>query len=119
MGGCLVSLLIIKVGYQSGRAACQEIVDRGLDQEVLDSVKEGAENGLTQALKETGEKGLTIGGIKGTKSGAYFIVDVEIEGPGTFTLSGFEKIRDAVEEGVKEEVKGVKIVRLSIKPRKG
>ena len=61
---------------------------------------------------------MTIGGVKGTKSGAYYIVDVEVEGPGTFTLSGFEKIRDGVEGGVKEEVKGVKIVRLSIRTRK-
>jgi len=106
------------VGYQSGQAACQEIVDRGLEPEILDSVKQGAEKGLVQSLKESGEKGLTIGGVKGTKSGAYYIVDVEVEGPGNFTLRGFEAIRCGVEEGVKEEVKGVKIVRLSIRTRK-
>ena len=117
VGGCLVSLLIIKVGYEAGRAACLEIVDRGLDPEILDSVRQGAERGLVQGLKETGETGLTVAGVRGTKSGAYFIIDVELEGPGTFTLDRFEMIKGALVGGVKEGVKGVKIVRLSIKAR--
>ena len=121
VGGCLVSLLIIRVGYESGRAACQEIVDRGLDSDVLDSVREGAEKGLQQGLKETtneNQKTMIIGNVTGTKSGAYYICDVEVEGPEDLTLKTFEAIRGAVIEGVKEEVGSAKIVRVSIKTRK-
>jgi divalent metal cation (Fe/Co/Zn/Cd) transporter len=121
VGGCLVSLLIIRVGYQSGRVACQEIVDRGLDSDVLDSVREGAEKGLLQGLKETAnenQKIMTIGNVNGTKSGAYYICDVEVEAPEDLTLKAFEGIRDAVVDGVKEEVGSAKIVRVSIKTRK-
>jgi divalent metal cation (Fe/Co/Zn/Cd) transporter len=120
VGGCLVSLLIIRVGYQSGLVACQEIVDRGLDSDVLDSVREGAERGLLQGLKETtnSKQGtMNIGNITGTKSGAYYICDVEVEGPGELTLETFEGIREAVVHGVKEEVGSAKIVRVSIKTR--
>jgi divalent metal cation (Fe/Co/Zn/Cd) transporter len=121
VGGCLVSLLIIRVGFQSGRAACQEIVDRGLEPEVLDLVKEGAQRGLVQGLKEslnTDRQGIILGSIKGTKSGAYYIVDVEIEGPGNMTLDSFERLKGGVVESVKEDVKGVKIVRVFAKTRK-
>ena len=112
VGGCLVSLLIIKVGYQSGRAACQEIVDRGLDSEILDSIRKGAETGLHQGLKQNGEKGIVVEAVRGTKSGAYYIVDVDIKGPGDTTLNSFENLREGIVEGVKEEVKNVKIVRV-------
>ena len=112
VGGCLVSLLIIRVGYQSGHAACQEIVDRGLDHEVLHSIREGAEVGLTQSLKDIPVRGMTLGSIKGTKSGAYYIVDVEVEGPGQLTLDQFETIRSGVVTNVKEHSPGVKIVRV-------
>lgn len=122
VGGCLVSLLIIKVGYQSGKAACQEIVDRGLDAEVLGEVKEGAEKGLVQGLKmlagtKDGEK-VQVGEVTGTKSGAYYIVDVEVVGNGGLSWDTFEIVRDAVEEGVKEEVPSVKIARVVLKTRK-
>src|SRR5271170_1503016 len=87
VGGCLVSLLIIRVGFQSGKSACQEIVDRGLEPEVLDEIRTGATNGLHEARKAllpvgVGGAGMEVGEVKGTKSGAYFIVDVEVEGPG-------------------------------------
>ena len=117
VGGCLVSLLIIKVGYQSGKAACQEIVDKGLDSERLDSVRTGAETGLHQGLKESGEKGIAVGAVRGTKSGAYYIVDVEIEGPGNMTLNSFENLKAEIVEGVKDKAKNVKIVRVFIKTK--
>lgn len=112
VGGCLVSLLIIRVGYQSGKAACQEIVDRGLDQDVLDTIKTGAETGL-------GEKSdISVCDVKGTKSGTYYIVDVEVEAPGTLTVDKFDEIKKTVTEGVKKESKNVKIVRVFVKARK-
>lgn len=120
VGGCLVSLLIIRVGYQSGKAACQEIVDRGLDPEVLDAVKEGAEHGLEQGLKETmlSGKALNVESVKGTKSGAYYIVDVELEGSGDMRLDAFDIVKSNVVESVKKEVKSAKIVRVFIRTRK-
>jgi len=128
VGGCLVSALIVRVGYQSGRSACQEIVDRGLDTAVLTDVKAGAEKGLQQGLKElipsdilatecSADGGVVVGSVKGTKSGAYYIVDVEIEAPGNMTVNTFEALKDSVKEGVKHDVKNVKIVRVFIKTR--
>ena len=112
VGGCLVSLLIIRVGYQSGKAACQEIVDRGLDQDVLDTIKNGAQTGLG----ETSD--ISVSDVKGTKSGTYYIVDVEVEAPGTLTVDKFDEIKKDVTEGVKKESKNVKIVRVFVKARK-
>jgi len=120
VGGCLVSLLIIKVGYQSGKAACQEIVDRGLDADVLGDIRSGAQAGLTQALKTLPptETGTLLSNVRGTKSGAYYIVDVEVEGAGNLTWDAFEIVRDGVEEGVKESMPSVKIVRVTLKTKK-
>jgi divalent metal cation (Fe/Co/Zn/Cd) transporter len=114
-----VSLLIIKVGYQSGRAACQEIVDRGLDHEILDSVRSGAQKGLEQAVKQSlGQtSGVVVGDVRGTKSGAYYIVDVEIEGPGDMTVDTFERVKEDVVHSVMEDVKNVKIVRVFVKTK--
>lgn len=119
VGGCLVSLLIIKVGYQSGRAACQEIVDRGLDPEVLDSVRVGAQKGLELAVKRSlgATSEVVVGSVKGTKSGAYYIVDVEIEGPGDMTVDTFEGIKEDIVHNVMEDVKNVKIVRVFVKSK--
>jgi divalent metal cation (Fe/Co/Zn/Cd) transporter len=121
VGGCLVSVLIIKVGYQAGKAACQEIVDRGLEPEVLAIVRGGADTGLTQALKTIkvdAEGGVRVVDVRGTKSGAYYIVDVDVEGTADLTWDVFEVVRDAVEEGVKERVPSVKIVRVALKTKK-
>ena len=121
VGGCLVSLLIIRVGFQSGKSACQEIVDRGLEPEVLAEIREGADRGLHEGIKAVlpaVQGGMLVGSVKGTKSGAYYIVDVEVEGPGDVTLGTYEKVRDGVMEGVKAEVKSVKIVRVVFKTRK-
>jgi len=134
VGGCLVSLLIIKVGFQSGKAACQEIVDRGLEPDVLNLVREGAEMGLLQGQKPApgGDMGLSDDGgvgpggglgsaagrvsdVRGTKSGAYYIVDVEVEVPGGTTVETFEGIKDEVSAGVMSSVKNVKIVRVFVK----
>jgi divalent metal cation (Fe/Co/Zn/Cd) transporter len=114
---CLLSYIIIKVGYQSLRTACLEILDRQLELGILDSVKEGAEKGLVQALKETGETGLTLGRVEGTNSGACYIVHVEVEGPGTFTLGRMETIKEGVERGIMEVVRRVQIVKFSMKLR--
>jgi divalent metal cation (Fe/Co/Zn/Cd) transporter len=114
---CLLSYIIINVSYQSLRTACLEILDRQLELGILDSVREGAEKGLVQALKETGETGLTLGRVEGTKSGACYIVDVVVEGPGTFTLDRMEKIKECVERGIMKKVRRVKIVRFFMKLR--
>jgi len=111
VGGCLVSLLIIRVGYQSGKAACQEIVDRGVDQEITDMVKEAA----LKALDEKDE-GVKITNVRGTKSGTYYIVDVEVECDGNTTIDEFEGIKSKVIDGVKKNAKNVKIVRVFVKP---
>jgi divalent metal cation (Fe/Co/Zn/Cd) transporter len=96
-------------------------VDRGLDPEVLSSVRQGAENGLTQSQKPRSNAGVTggigtrVSDVRGTKSGAYYIVDVEVEVPGEMTVEVFEGIKGEVTEGVMEEVKSVKIVRVFVK----
>jgi divalent metal cation (Fe/Co/Zn/Cd) transporter len=64
-----------------------------------------------------GEEGVRVAGVAGTKSGAYYIVDVELEGPGEMTVATFERVREGVVEGVKGDVKGVKIVRVFVKTR--
>jgi len=122
VGGCLVSLLIIRVGFQSGKSACQEIVDRGLDPDVLDEIRTGATTGLHEAQKAVlpavvAGGGVAVRDVKGTKSGAYYIVDVDVEGPGDVTMDVFERVREGVVEGVRREVKSVKIVRVHYKTR--
>ena len=59
-----------------------------------------------------------MGSVKGTKSGAYYIVDVEVEGSGEVRLETFEKVGEEVKGGVRREVKGAKIVRVHFKTRK-
>jgi divalent metal cation (Fe/Co/Zn/Cd) transporter len=109
IGGCLVSLLIIKVGLESGRAACQEIVDRGLDPELLGCVRTAAEEAAT-----AGVSGVKVGDVRGTKSGTYYIVDVEVEMPSLGTIEEFDEIKSMVVKGVREKVENVKIVRVFV-----
>lgn len=63
-------------------------------------------------------RGVIVGSVKGTKSGAYYIVDVEVEGPANLTLGNFERIKDEIITQVKERVHGVKIVRVSARTHK-
>jgi divalent metal cation (Fe/Co/Zn/Cd) transporter len=85
-------------------------------------VREAATHAVLDVAKtQLGEKGVkgegvvVVGGVAGTKSGAYYIVDVELEGPGGMTVDDFERVKLGVVEGVKGDVKGVKIVRVFIK----
>lgn len=56
-----------------------------------------------------------VSDVRGTKSGAYYIVDVEVEVSPETTVETFEGIKKEVQEGVMEEVKSVKIVRVFVK----
>jgi divalent metal cation (Fe/Co/Zn/Cd) transporter len=115
VGGCLVSLLIIKAGFQSGKSACQEIVDRGLEPEILSSVRVGAQNGVMQASKTLGSNvAVVVGDVNGTKSGTYYIVDVQVQGSRDMTVEMFERVKEEVVQGVKADNKNVKIVRVFI-----
>lgn len=64
---------------------------------------------------ETGTGGITVSDVRGTKSGAYYIVDVELSVPGDMTVDTFQGIKKEVTEGVMEKVKSAKIVRVFVK----
>ena len=116
LGGFLVSLLILRASYEVGHDAFLEMIDRGLDSELLGQINKAAQKGLGHGQKESPESGKSVhlGGIKATKSGSYYIVDLGIEGPGSMTLETFEKFRRRIVESVQEEVASAKIVRVSI-----
>jgi divalent metal cation (Fe/Co/Zn/Cd) transporter len=116
LGGCLVSLFILHAAYEIGHESILEVIDIGMDSESLAQIKDSAQKGLLQGLKESPKapKTAVIGGIKGRKSGSYYIVDVDVEAPGDMTVETFQKLKTRIVGNIQEDVTNAKIVRVSV-----
>lgn len=109
VGGLLISIMVVKAGYDNTKEAMYELADRSLDDEVKTSVRKQAHRALAN-VSEGHEAELRD--ISGTKSGQNYLVDVEMAVPGAWTVDDVRDLEDAVRMQVGSKVRGVRRLRV-------
>ncbi|OAQ68022.1 cation efflux family protein [Pochonia chlamydosporia 170] len=109
VGGLLISIMVVKAGYDNTKEAMYELADRSLDDEVKTNVRKQAHRALAN-VSEGHEAELRD--ISGTKSGQNYLVDVELAVPGAWTVDDVKDLEDAVRMQVGSKVRGVRRLRV-------
>lgn len=114
VGGFLISLLVIKAGWGNTVSALYELADKGIDDEVKDSVRkatatsfETLKNGTQVQLKE----------VEGVKSGQNYLVDLQLAVPKNWTVEEVREVEQGVREAVGVKVRGVRRVKVRFVPK--
>ncbi|KHO00700.1 Cation efflux protein [Metarhizium album ARSEF 1941] len=109
VGGLLISIMVVKAGYDNTKEALYELADRSLDADVKNSVRKQARRALSN-VSEGHEAELRD--VSGTKSGQNYLVDMELAVPGAWTVDDVKDLEDAVRMQVGGKVRGVKRLRV-------
>ncbi|TWU73566.1 hypothetical protein ED733_004394 [Metarhizium rileyi] len=109
VGGLLISIMVVKAGYDNTKEAMYELADRSLDTDMKNSIRKQAHRALAN-VSEGHEAELRD--ISGTKSGQNYLVDIELAVPGAWTVSDVKDLEDAVRTQVGSKVRGVRRLRV-------
>jgi divalent metal cation (Fe/Co/Zn/Cd) transporter len=116
VGGLLISLLVIKAGFQNTASALQELADRTIDDEVKKSVRKQVHRKLEATSRA---QDVELRDVSGVKSGQNYLIDLEMAVPHSWTVEELGEIEDGVRFQVGSKVRGAKRVRVRFVPRDG
>jgi divalent metal cation (Fe/Co/Zn/Cd) transporter len=109
VGGFLISLMVIKGGWGNTVSALYELADKGIDDEMKDSVKKAASKSFLN-LRDGSE--VELRGVEGVKSGQNYLVDLQLAVPNTWTVEEVAVVEQQVRETVGSKVRGVRRVKV-------
>lgn len=117
IGGLLISIMVIRAGWQNTWTALQELADRSIDDEIKGLVRRQAMKVLSgpDAIGEGHE--VEIRDVSGTKSGQNYLIDLELAAPNAWTVEDVRGVEDAVRTRVGAKVRGVRRVRVRFVPK--
>jgi len=105
--GFLISLAIIREGYNIGKDSIYTLMDTLLEQEVLNKIKQLAEE-VPGVMK--------VPEVRARSAGGHIFVDLEIELSPTLDITRADVIRKEVIKKIKYEISKVDHVFIAIKP---
>lgn len=121
VGGLIISMMVIKAGWNNTMSALLELGDVSVDEEVKDSVGRSTKRALLGKAAR-GVPGVAHGDqveirdIQGVKSGQNYLMDIDLAVPSTLTVAQTVAIEEAVRERVGLKVRGVRKVRVKFSP---
>src|SRR5271168_4201973 len=117
VGGLIISGMVIRAGWNNTMTSLLELADVTVDEDVKKAVRRST----IKALKgdpSAGLKGMVDGEhveikeIQGIKSGQNYLMEVELEIPGDWTVDRTRKIEETVRERAGAKVRGVRRVKV-------
>lgn len=117
VGGLIISMMVIRAGWNNTTASLLELGDVTVDDEVKEAVRKTA----FRALRGDASRGLQgvadgneveIRDIQGTKSGQNYLIDLELAVPSTFTVRQTNIIEEAVRARAGKKVRGLRRIRI-------
>ena len=105
VGGLIVSTMVIQAGFGNTKAAIAELCDKGVDDEIKNSVAEAAR----QAVESSEVK---IGMIQGIKAGQNYLMEIQVSTPADWTLEQLQEVERAVRERVGSKVRGARRIKV-------
>ncbi|EFX05446.1 cation efflux family protein [Grosmannia clavigera kw1407] len=114
VGGLLISLMVIRAGWENTASALYELADRSIDEDVKRSVRKQITQSLAdQTAVPDGQLHLVeVRDVSGVKSGPNYLVDIEMAVPGDWTVDTTRAIEEAVRAQVGGSVRGVRRLRV-------
>ena len=117
VGGLIVSLMVIRAGFENIVSAIFELVDFGVDKEIKSSVRRAANKVLSETSFQTISESFSgsdaeVRDIQGTKAGQNYLIEVEIAVPGHWTVQQVRQVENAVRVCIGSNVRGVRRVRI-------
>jgi divalent metal cation (Fe/Co/Zn/Cd) transporter len=113
VGGLVISMMVIRAGWENTKTALLELADTTVDVEIKDSVR----NATSKALVETqNSQTVQIRDVQGLKSGQNYLMEIELAVPGSWPVDRSREIEKRVRERVGSRVRGVKRVKVRFVP---
>lgn len=114
VGGFLISLLVIKAGWGNTVSALYELADKGIDEEIKESITKYAKKGI-ESLRDGSQ--VELREVEGVKSGQNYLVDLMLAVPRSWNLDEIREVEEAIREIVGSKVRGVRRVKIRFVPQ--
>jgi divalent metal cation (Fe/Co/Zn/Cd) transporter len=113
VGGVLISLMVIKAGWNNTVTSLLELADTTVD----DDIKSSVEKAAAKALQEIADgDAVVVRDVQGMKSGQNYLMDIELAVPGDWAITRSRLVEEAVRKAVGARVRGVKRVKMRFIP---
>ncbi|KAI1001328.1 hypothetical protein K3495_g6868 [Podosphaera aphanis] len=113
VGGFLISLLVIKGGWGNTVSALSELADKGIENDIKDSVRHNLQKALEKL--HDGSK-IELREVGGVKSGQNYLVDLQLAVPSTWTVEELSKIENELREILGPTVQGLRRIKFRFVP---
>ncbi|KAJ9634059.1 mitochondrial metal transporter [Coniosporium tulheliwenetii] len=90
IGGLVISLLVLKMGWSNFKMSLYELADIGVDEDIKAKVRRVAEKAVADINLPLSKETIELRQVQGVKSGQNYLMDLEIAAPSQWTL---EQIR--------------------------
>jgi cation diffusion facilitator family transporter len=108
LAAMIVGVLILRVCFVETKEAVGHLLDKGLDDELLEEVRNALLGGL--------EDNVVVGAVLGRELGRVMEVDVELEVPAGLSVAQGEKIKDKARKAVKTSLRRETKIRIILNP---
>ncbi len=115
VGGLLVSLLVIRAGWDNTKNAFFELADVGMDSEIKASIQRAAAKALIakdDTTRKLAYEKVEVREVQGIKAGQNYLVNIELGVPEEWTVKQTRPVEGLVRERVGAKVRGVRRVRV-------
>lgn len=116
VGGFLISIMVIKGGWENTVNALFELADKGIEPEMKNNVTKYAKRAFEELPQ--GDQ-ISLRGVEGIKSGQNYLVDLQIAVPKTWSVQEVSEVEEKVRETVGGKVRGVRRVKVRFVPADG
>ena len=117
LGGLIVSLMVIRAGFENTISAIFELLDTGVDKEIKESVRKAANESLVETTFQTISESysgsdVVVRDIQGTKAGQNYLIDVDLAVPSHWTVQQVRQVEHVVRTNIGSKVRGARKVRV-------
>lgn len=111
MGGLVISLLVLKMGWSNFKLSLYELADIGVDEDIKAKVRRVADKAVAD-INLSSKETIELRQVQGVKSGQNYLMDLEIAAPSQWTLEQIRGVEDMVRERVGAKVRNARRVKV-------
>ncbi|KAI4117680.1 MAG: hypothetical protein LQ345_002133 [Seirophora villosa] len=127
VGGLIVSIMVVRAGWQNTGQALLELADVGVDSEIKSNVRKAAAQAIRSdsvnpdaaVLPSGWSNEVEVSDVQGVKAGQNYLIDIELAVPESWTVRQVRVIEDVVRLRVGSKVRGVRRVKVRTVPKEG
>ncbi|KAI9817834.1 MAG: hypothetical protein M1827_000953 [Pycnora praestabilis] len=124
VGGLLISIMVIRAGWNNTGSALLELADVGVDEEMKSNVRRAATKALETGLESDPQLDdllkagkVEVREIQGVKSGQNYLMEIGLGVPNSWNVVQCQEVEKVVREKVGRKVRGVRRVKIRFVPK--